>query len=349
MNAVADTTLASDQKPAAAAAGGADAHAEPGGALSVATRAFGWLNLTMLTVFLVNNVLTFGLDWPGADAALSGEGGVLAVLQLGAYAVVALLTLGYVISTSSRSLRLDAKVTHDANAFLIRAAFWSVLLIGVVDAAISFLRVEGLLEAVVGPEMTTNLGRPQYRGPMVHVPLMAVGLLIASMTRTLGFIWLATMIVLAELLIVITRFVFSYEQAFMGDLVRFWYAALFLFASAYTLFEDGHVRVDVFYAGFSPQGKGMVNAIGSILLGITLCWTIIALGMGGKAAIVNSPVMNFEVSQSGFGMYIKYLMAGFLGLFAVSMMIQFVSYLMEATADYRNEAGRREVSGETAH
>ena len=31
----------------------------------------------------------------------------------------------------------------------------------------------------------------------------------------------------------------------MGDLVRFWYAALF-FASAYTLKEDGHVRVDVF-------------------------------------------------------------------------------------------------------
>lgn len=36
----------------------------------------------------------------------------------------------------------------------------------------------------------------------------------------------------------------------MADLVRFWYAALFLFASAYTLLEEGHVRVDVFYAGF---------------------------------------------------------------------------------------------------
>ena len=67
--------------------------------------------------------------------------------------------------------------------------------------------------------------------------------------KTLGFPWLALLIVVAELAIVITRFVFSYEQAFMGDLVRFWYAALFLFASAYTLYEEGHVRVDVFYAG----------------------------------------------------------------------------------------------------
>jgi len=39
-------------------------------------------------------------------------------------------------------------------------------------------------------------------------------------------------------MIVISRFIFSYEQAFMADLVRFWYGALFLFASAYTLLED---------------------------------------------------------------------------------------------------------------
>ena len=76
------------------------------------------------------------------------------------------------------------------------------------------------------------------------------------------------MIVCAELMIVITRFVFSYEQSFMGDLVRYWYAALFLFASAYTLFEDGHVRVDVFYTNLKDKTKSFVNEAGSIFLGI---------------------------------------------------------------------------------
>ena len=42
----------------------------------------------------------------------------------------------------------------------------------------------------------------------------------------------------------------------MGDLVRYWYAGLFLFASAYTLFEDGHVRVDVFYTNY-PENKNL--------------------------------------------------------------------------------------------
>jgi len=60
-------------------------------------------------------------------------------------------------------------------------------------------------------------------------------MVIGLFTRTLGFQWLALLIVIAELAIVFTRFIFSYEQAFMGDLVRFWYAALFLFASAHTL------------------------------------------------------------------------------------------------------------------
>ena len=68
----------------------------------------------------------------------------------------------------------------------------------------------------------------------------------------IDFIWLALLIVLGELLIVITRFIFSCEQAFMGDLVGFWYAGLFLF-SVLTLVHEGHVRVDVLYANFKNK------------------------------------------------------------------------------------------------
>ncbi|HUS95916.1 MAG TPA: TRAP transporter small permease subunit, partial [Hyphomicrobiaceae bacterium] len=183
----------------------------------------------------------------------------------------------------------------------------------------------------------------------VHMPLVALGLVIAALTRGIGFMWLALLVVAAELAIVITRFVFSYEQAFMGDLVRFWYAALFLFASAYTLFEDGHVRVDVFYAGFSPRTKGKVNTVGAVLLGMMLCWTVLALGMWSKSSILVSPLVGYEVSQSGFGMYIKYLMAGFLTIFAVTMMIQFASSFLESAANARGEPGERIIEVEITH
>jgi TRAP-type mannitol/chloroaromatic compound transport system permease small subunit len=216
-----------------------------------------------------------------------------------------------------------------------------VLLIGLFDMLVSFLRVEGLLSSVVGSELTKQLARPQFRGAYLHVPLIGLGLVVAVFTRTLGFIWLSLLIVVAELAIVITRFVFSYEQAFMGDLVRFWYGALFLFASAYTLLQEGHVRVDVFYTNFTAKKKGLINAYGSILLGLSFGWTILLVGMNGKSAMINMPIVNFEVSQSGYGLYVKYLMASFLAVFAITMIIQFVSYFFAAVADYREEPGKQ--------
>ncbi|MGI9332676.1 MAG: TRAP transporter small permease subunit, partial [Gammaproteobacteria bacterium] len=309
----------------------------------VAVRLFGWCMLATLLAFLVNNYLNLAMRWPGVGPVFYGaEATASSWMQLAIFVALALAAGAYVLGTRGRSLRADSHLISAFNRYLVRAAFWAVLLIGLADFAISFLRVEGLLAQVVGEELTTELGRSRYRGPNVHVPLMIAGAVMALFTRTLGFPWLALLIVVAELAIVITRFVFSYEQAFMGDLVRFWYAALFLFASAYTLLEEGHVRVDVFYAGFGLRTKGFVNAIGTIVLGMSVCWVILAVGMGGSAAIINSPMMNFEVSQSGFGMYTKYLMAGFLGVFAITMLIQFVSYLLEAVADFRGEPGHLE-------
>ena len=84
----------------------------------------------------------------------------------------------------------------------------------------------------------------------------------------------------------------------MGDLVRYWYAALFLFASAYTLYDEGHVRVDIVYAGLRERTKGYANFIGTILLGLSTCWAILLFGLDGKQALINMPILNFEVSPS---------------------------------------------------
>jgi len=313
-------------------------------------RVFSWSMIAVLAVFLASNYLVTTRDWPGIASILSqGDAGPLAWIQFVAYFAGFAVAAIYVLSSRAQTLRADSALISDANIFLVRAFFWAVLLIGLVDMVVSFLRVEGLLAGVVGEEMTKKLGRPQYRGTYLHMPLMGAGLVIAAFTRTLGFIWLTLLIVVAELAIVITRFVFSYEQAFMGDLVRFWYGALFLFASAYTLLEEGHVRVDVFYTNFTSKKKGLVNVFGSILLGLSFSWTIILIGMGSKSAMINMPLAKFEVSQSGYGLYVKYLLAAFLAVFAITMVIQFVSYFLAAVADYRGEPGKRQPEAAPTH
>jgi TRAP-type mannitol/chloroaromatic compound transport system permease small subunit len=255
----------------------------------------------------------------------------ICLVGLGAAVVYPLLTRG--VGLRTEATRLTALVTY-----LVRALFWAVLLVGVVDAVISFLRVEDLLIPIVGKQMTLDLGRNSYRGTYVHYPLVLLGFVIALFVRGLGFVWLALLVVVAQFAIVITRFIFSYEQAFMGDLVRFWYAALFLFGSAYALIAEGHVRVDVLYTHFSARGKAWANGVGSIVMGVPLCWVILTTGMWGKGSSLNNPLLSFEVSQQGYGMYVKYLMVGFLVTFSVTMSIQFMSLFLESIAVLRGEA-----------
>ncbi|WP_371170496.1 TRAP transporter small permease subunit [Aliiroseovarius sp. 2305UL8-7] len=312
---------------------------------AIIARSFAWGMLAFLFAFLVNNALVVGYDMPGAMPVFTGAATSASWFQLGIYGIAIIAAVFYVRSTRTTSLRWDAMSIHRFNLYLIRAMFWTVLLVGIVDSAIAFMRVEGILESTLGTETSKLFGKARWVGPYIHMPLVFVGFVLAAFTRTLGFTWLALMIVAAELAIVISRFVFSYEQALMGDLVRYWYAALFLFASAFTLFEDGHVRVDVLYAGFGRTKRGFVNAFGSIALGMSTVWVILAIGFNGKTSIINSPVANFEITQSGgVGMFIKYQMAAFLGIFAITMLIQFVSYFLEAVADMRDEPGHREIA-----
>lgn len=316
-------------------------------------RAFAWTLVTLTFAFVINVYLTIWQGFPGEAAGLAGLGfgevkeGTstgLGVFQIVIYVLAVAGAIGYSVKTPN-TLREDSAKMSGIVTYIVRAAFWGVVLVGMVDMVISFLRVEGLLESVVGDALASDLGRPQYRGPYVHMPLLAASMVIAAFTRTIGFQWLALMVVVAELLIVLSRFIFSYEQAFQGDLVRFWYAGLFLFASAYTLVEDGHVRVDVLYSGFSQRAKGLANAIGCIFLGLTLTVAIMAFGMADRTSIITSPLINYEVSQSGFGMYVKYLMAGFLGIFAVTMTVQFAGYLLESLADHRGDPGHVDHEG----
>ncbi len=305
-------------------------------------RTFGWAMLTILAAFMINNVLVIMYDFPPLMAAFDGTD-IRAWLSIGLYALALAVAIWWVMRTPDRSLRYEARDISRFNAYLIRGCFFAVLFVGIADATIAFLRVEGLLPVLFSEDLARDLIRARWIGPYIHIPLTALGFVVAFFTRTLGFIWLALLIVVAELLIVISRFVFSYEQALMGDLVRYWYAALFLFASAYTLLEEGHVRVDVLYAGFDRRRKGRVNAIGSILLGMVTMWAIILVGLGGKQALINSPVANFEITQTGTaGMFIKYQMAGFLAVFAITMLIEFVAYLFEAVADARDEPGHQD-------
>ncbi len=48
-------------------------------------------------------------------------------------------------------------------------------------------------------------------------------------------------------------------------------------------------------------------------------------------------------------MYVKYLLAAYLAVFAVTMMIQFSAYMLEGYADYRGDPGKRRIRTDITH
>ena len=315
--------------------------------LSILIRIFSYSILALTFVFLVNNVLTVWFDWPGVkklfahyelfgfkklNKPLEGLAINLSYIQLLFYFVSLAGVIFFVLKSIKQTLQTDSEILSKITAYVVRSSFWAVLIVGVADFLISFMVVEKLVEPIFGEQLKINLVIPAFRITYIHFPLILVSFVIGYFTRSVGFIWLAVLVVGSEFLIVLSRFIFQYEQAFQGDLVRFWYAALYLFASAYALIHEGHVRVDVLYTGFSERKKAWTNAIGSLILGIPLCLIVIFLGMGGKASIINGPVISFEITQQGSnGLYLLYLMAVYLAVFAVSMLTQFTSYFMSSS------------------
>lgn len=315
--------------------------------LPILIRIFSYSILAITFVFLVNNILTVWFDWPGIKQLFSQyglfgfkklnkplEGSTLtfAFIQLFFYLVSLFVVVFYVLKSIKQSLESDAKILTNFTAYIIRSSFWAVLIVGIADAIVSFMVVEKLTGPILGEYLKVKLVVPNFRITYVHFPLILISFVIGYFTRTVGFIWLAILVVASEFAIVLSRFIFEYEQAFQGDLVRFWYSALYLFASAYALMHEGHVRVDVLYTGFSERKKAWTNSMGSLVLGIPLCLIVIFLGMGGKASIINGPVISFEITQQGSnGLYLLYLMAVYLAVFAVSMLIQFTSYFMSSS------------------
>ena len=315
--------------------------------LSILIRIFSYSILALTFVFLINNVLTVWFDWPGVkklfahyelfgfkklNKPLEGLAINLSYIQLLFYFVSLAGVIFFVSKSTKQTLQTDSEILTKITAYIVRSSFWAVLIVGVADFLISFMVVEKLVEPIFGEQLKINLVIPAFRITYIHFPLILASFVIGYFTRSVGFIWLAVLVVGSEFLIVLSRFIFQYEQAFQGDLVRFWYAALYLFASAYALIHEGHVRVDVLYTGFSERKKAWTNAIGSLILGIPLCLIVIFLGMGGKASIINGPVISFEITQQGSnGLYLLYLMAVYLAVFAVSMLTQFTSYFMSSS------------------
>ncbi|MDO7659532.1 MAG: permease, partial [Paracoccaceae bacterium] len=89
------------------------------------------------------------------------------MIQLAIYGAGVIFGIGKVFSHSEDTLRQDAELVTNINRTIIRICFWIVLLTGVADALLAFMRVENLLIYFVDKKTVASLGFPNFVVPYV--------------------------------------------------------------------------------------------------------------------------------------------------------------------------------------
>ena len=83
--------------------------------------------------------------------------------------------------------------------------------------------------------------------------------------------WLTLFMVLVTFVVVVMRYVFDAGLIWVQESVTWMHAAVFMLGAAYTLRDEEHVRVDVFYRNMSPRRRAWVDLIGVAIFLLPLC------------------------------------------------------------------------------
>lgn len=90
--------------------------------------------------------------------------------------------------------------------------------------------------------------------------------------------WLALVMVLTQTIVVLQRYVFGIGLIWLQESVMYMYGLLFLLTAGYTLLNDGHVRVDIFYGKAKANTKAAINFVGTYLFLFPVMYLILDLG-----------------------------------------------------------------------
>ena len=143
--------------------------------------------------------------------------------------------------------------------------------------------------------------------------------------------WFVAMMVLVTCVVVIMRYGLDMGSVLLQDVVLYIHGGLFLLGSAFALKRGAHVRVDIFYRGFSDVKKAWVDLMGNIIFLQPVCWAILFYSWG----YVEFSWRIMEVSPEPDGLPFVYLQKSLLIALAVLLGIQSLSEIFKSLIKIR--------------
>ena len=154
--------------------------------------------------------------------------------------------------------------------------------------------------------------------------------------RTIAWLTLAMVLVMA--LIVLLRYVFQIGSIALQESVMYLNAMIFAFGAAYTLKQQGHVRVDVFYNRLSERGQALVDLLGGV------CFLFLTAGfiLWSSWDYVAVSWRVRETSAETSGLPFVYLLKTTILVLVVLLMVQGIAELLKSFSRFR-QAGQQKV------
>ena len=106
------------------------------------------------------------------------------------------------------------------------------------------------------------------------------------------------------------RYLFSYGSIALQELEWHLSDTIILFGISYTLRENAHVRVDIFYASYTTKNKVLIDMISSLFFILPFSLLIIYIGLD----FVSLSFSQNEVSSNPGGLEYRYLVKALMPL-----------------------------------
>jgi TRAP-type mannitol/chloroaromatic compound transport system permease small subunit len=137
--------------------------------------------------------------------------------------------------------------------------------------------------------------------------------------RTGRFIaWLSLGMVVITFTVVVLRYLFHSGSIALQESITYLHATLFMLGAAWTLKQDGHVRVDIFYSKQSRRTRAWIDLAGTLLLLFPVCGFILFSSLDYVAASWSVQ----EGSQEAGGLDAVFLLKTTIPVMAVLLILQ---------------------------
>jgi TRAP-type mannitol/chloroaromatic compound transport system permease small subunit len=148
--------------------------------------------------------------------------------------------------------------------------------------------------------------------------------------------WLTLAMVVVTCAVVTARYLFNFGSIGLQESVMYMHGVVFMLGIAFTLKDQGHVRVDVLHEKFPPRIKIGIDIAGHLLFLIPFSIFILWTSLG----YVSFSWSLRESSGQPGGLPGVYLIKGLIPLMAVLLLLQGVSEILKGLLSLTPGAGK---------